>query len=666
MRYIVRAAILLLSITVIACGGGGSGGGKTLASSSTATTQSSSVSSTDIFPATTVVVEAGNLQTAAPGAALAVAPKVRVISYLSVPKPGVEVIFTLTSGNGSIQNTHVLTDDRGYASPGVWTLGSEKGLQTLTAGVAGLPAVTFSASALNKSENISVLVLAPAADNIVDDEVDIRVNVTSFYQLASVSASLDGVPVALSVGEPPSANTSHWVGKISLVGRPRGPLHIIITGTDVFGGVTDSIPDHVNLDRNPVVSFASAPAEDSVVLAKSLVFSLACTDDDLALGCVETRVSFGWEWNFILDHNLRASGKDSASLTVDLSKYVGIYTYMYGWGYDSFGHNTFTKRGIFIEDDAHLSVLANVAGPILDLVGTRILFLDESATVPALKILDSSTGITETLDSSADFNFNPYAAPETFAVLTPAGALYQYGAPSVHVLEWRAGAKTELATYLNDTAKEIRVAGKWAAYWDATLQVRDFDSNVSSAINESASQYDIAANGDLVYTSYNSVTGSNIHRLRSGATESITTSGAASAPVTDGNFVVYNKASKIAMHDGTAETVLAATEDAAILPRSSYATAGGYVAYTQKDLASSRQVWRHGPSGEEQITFFGGSATIEGILNNGSILLKYNKKRYLAVPGMPLQEVSSDQGRALVRDGKFWLLIGRSVLEVLP
>lgn len=674
MRYIIQITILCSLIALTACGGGSSGKSasaeaslassaessgtsslvssveSTAASSLTSNTESSSTSSSDSFPPLTVAKWEGDNQTAVPGAALPVVPKVRVISYFGMPKIGVEVRFAIASGNGSIQNTNVLTDDDGYATPGVWTLGSEKGVQTLTATVTGLEVANFSASALNKSNDITASIMGPYNGTITGDNVNLWVAVNSFYQLASVTASVNGETTALSY------ITSNWTAQVSLAGKPRGMVNIVITATDVFANSTDIVLSLL-LDRGPVVSINTAPLSQTLVQAKTIELSASCTDDNLAKGCTSIVASVNGIWNRVTDY-----GTASLSQTVDLSAYDGSKVVMHIEGIDSSNQSVYATRTFYIDTSTHLSLLANVSGPILDMADTRILFLDQSTVIPALKILNTATGITETIDSSADFGFDPYNTVQKFAALTPTGALYRYGQPNNHLMEWKAGTKTELATYHSYDAQNFIVAGKWAAYRDSSVQLRDLDAGVSTAINESVSQYDIAANGDMVYTS-----GSDIHRFRNGSIESITTSGDASAPVTDGTIVVYNKANKIAMHDGTTETLLAATA-AAILPRTSYAVAGGYVAYTQQNFASVQQVWRHGPDGEQQITFFGGSSpsTIEGILNDGSILLSYNKKRYLSVPGMPLQEVSSALGRALVRDDKFWLVIGHSVLEVTP
>lgn len=78
------------------------------------------------------------------------------------------------------------------------------------------------------------------------------------------------------------------------------------------------------------------------------------------------------------------------------------------------------------------------------------------------------------------------------------------------------------------------------------------------------------------------------------------------------------------------------------------------------------QIWRHSPAGEQQLTLFGSSSTIDGIGPEGTVLLTHAQKRYRAVPGAALQEIGSSIGRVIFRDGKFLVLLDRTVLEVGP
>jgi hypothetical protein len=97
-------------------------------------------------PPASVTVQAGNNQVAAPGAAVATPPAVLVRDALNNPLTGVEVVFAVTGGGGSIPGSTAITASNGIASVASWTLGTTPGTNTLTAtvsagGVIGNPAV---------------------------------------------------------------------------------------------------------------------------------------------------------------------------------------------------------------------------------------------------------------------------------------------------------------------------------------------------------------------------------------------------------------------------------------------------------------------------------------------------------------------------------------------
>jgi adhesin/invasin len=98
--------------------------------------------------ATQMAINAGDGQSATGGTAVAVAPSVLVTDANDNPVEGVSVTFAVASGDGTIDpTTPVATDANGIATVNSWTLGDTAGTNTLTAIAAGLPDVTFTASA---------------------------------------------------------------------------------------------------------------------------------------------------------------------------------------------------------------------------------------------------------------------------------------------------------------------------------------------------------------------------------------------------------------------------------------------------------------------------------------------------------------------------------------
>jgi hypothetical protein len=98
------------------------------------------------------------------GQAVPTAPTVLVTDANNHRLPGVVVTFAITSGGGSLSSATQTTSDAGLASV-EWTLGNAFGINTLTATVAELPPVTFTATAIAPDSGI-------LAFNLVDAEGD--------------------------------------------------------------------------------------------------------------------------------------------------------------------------------------------------------------------------------------------------------------------------------------------------------------------------------------------------------------------------------------------------------------------------------------------------------------------------------------------------------------
>jgi hypothetical protein len=99
--------------------------------------------------AAAVAKTAGDNQVDTAGIAVTVAPSVTVKDANGNPTSDVAVTFAVATGGGSVTGGATTTDAFGIATVGSWTLGSV-GPNTLTATAAGLPPVTFTATAQPK------------------------------------------------------------------------------------------------------------------------------------------------------------------------------------------------------------------------------------------------------------------------------------------------------------------------------------------------------------------------------------------------------------------------------------------------------------------------------------------------------------------------------------
>jgi hypothetical protein len=96
--------------------------------------------------AATVAKNGGDNQTAVAGTAVAIPPSVLVKDANGNAKSGVTVTFAVLSGGGSVTGGTATTNASGIAAVGSWKLGSSPGPNSLSATVAGLTPLTFTAT----------------------------------------------------------------------------------------------------------------------------------------------------------------------------------------------------------------------------------------------------------------------------------------------------------------------------------------------------------------------------------------------------------------------------------------------------------------------------------------------------------------------------------------
>jgi hypothetical protein len=150
----------------------------------------------------TLAKVAGDGQTAAVGAAVAVAPTVVARDAFTDPLPGFSVSFAVASGGGSITGGAAVTRSDGVASVGSWVLGSEPGLNTLSASGTNLNGSpqSFTAQGVDRTApTVGVVDVAPDPRGTAVDSVTIVFSepVTGF-DLAELRLSRDGGPDLLA------------------------------------------------------------------------------------------------------------------------------------------------------------------------------------------------------------------------------------------------------------------------------------------------------------------------------------------------------------------------------------------------------------------------------------------------------------------------------------
>lgn len=148
-----------------------------------------------------LAVQAGDGQTAAAGATVAVAPSVVATDQAGQPVAGVTVAFAIDSGGGTVANATATSGANGVASSGSWTLGL--GRNVLKATVAGLPPVRFGATGTGEvtvldgsiSSGGGVLTVSHAGDPLNGMQITVPANAfASAVQLKVHYGDQSGAP----------------------------------------------------------------------------------------------------------------------------------------------------------------------------------------------------------------------------------------------------------------------------------------------------------------------------------------------------------------------------------------------------------------------------------------------------------------------------------------
>jgi len=218
------------SLALAACGGGGSG--STDGSSRTPTS---------------VTISAGNNQTAAAGTELPTALSVSVTNASGQPVAAANVTWVVIEGGGSAAPATSSTNNSGIASTR-WTLGPAAGANRVTATVAAIPPVTFSATA-TASTTASVTVTSPTLAPYEGDTV--QLTAVAKDQAGNV---LGGKAATWSSSDPALAPVS-----------ATGLLQTWRTGQVTVKATVDGIDGQLALTLTPILATVTLGAREVVI-----------------------------------------------------------------------------------------------------------------------------------------------------------------------------------------------------------------------------------------------------------------------------------------------------------------------------------------------------------------------------------------------------------------
>src|SRR6266550_562919 len=185
-------------------------------------------------PATALLATAGDLQSAVVGAVVGTAPAVRAQDQFGNAVPGAAVTFGVSGGGGSVSGPAQLTNAAGIATVGGWTLGTISGANALTARLAGLTPVTFSATGLaSAATQIVQNTLTATASGLTGSPVLFTASGTRDVaaQLLRVSIDTQTATAGQAVSTPPAVRVADQYG------NPVPSFPVMFNITSLLGGV---------------------------------------------------------------------------------------------------------------------------------------------------------------------------------------------------------------------------------------------------------------------------------------------------------------------------------------------------------------------------------------------------------------------------------------------
>lgn len=538
-------------------------------------------------------------------------------------------------------------------------------------GAEGPLSAEVSATAAN---GISLRIRDPVPGFVADQDVQAMVEVSSVYQLVSVTASIEGQATPLEFLTFPD----RWYRRISLTGVPSHRLHtVLFTATDIRGTVGTASQSFEH-NRRAVVTIES-PLPGTVVQSQ-VRLRVTCVDD-VPSGCANLKIGAATGDPSPISQDI-ADGVTSFDQDMSLSIFDGRTVGINAQGTDDLGRLSFAGVTVHVDLSPALVKVAEVTGvgTLLDASADRLLVIDtishRDVYTSTLRIQDRATGQASTILTRKFLTVQG-------AHLTPHGAVFQANEDEsnfTHLYEWRDNTLLDLGIPVGVAIEPPFLA--WGVF-NGSMFRRNLESGATITVPgvEGSTLSDVGPNGDVVYLS----PAGEIKRFRGGVATTIADPHpnpalANASPQTDGTNVVFvngefaqsihPRFSVVALTESGRETLVSLQEWPGMIPEQSYRLNGGWIAFARPASGGAAQVWARDPAGTlTQISFFSGVSVLEELASNGRVVFSNPagspvRRRYLWTPGGSAIEISSGMGRPLFIDGQLHLLIGNAVLRV--
>ena len=526
----------------------------------------------------------------------------------------------------------------------------------------------------------SVTITSPGSAVVVTSDVlTVRAEVMSFYGLRSVRATVETVGVDLVLSQPAA-----WAGTMNLSTVADGMRTLTVTATDVYGAV-GMASTSIMLDRRPPADrpptlTVRAPV-DGRVAHRTIPVDFSCADDGPG-GCASVQVIIGATVvatgkDGLMTNVPAPSASDGQSIVVDLV------------GTDSAGQRTVLRRMVYVEIGPGLTEILHVPGTLLDFDASHLLYLNPAGTALIRRDRSSLTDVTivEGLKNQ----------PKTAAPYPVSQALYKgtvlhaIDGPLVH---WKGPG--DVVTYPGGSFK---LAGPYLVTLvivrdlmgadNARPNRRHLDTGASSvAMGDPLFPhrtdgiipfFDVAPNGDIMYTVLNPSGGTYLNRGATGETIIVSPDIRYEYALTNGEGVLFPTQAAggvgISLFTVPSGAVLEVARPSARpawpLPLKDYVFAGKWIGFTRPSVdGGPLQAWTRSPAGvDTDCSTLNQPVTIAGLSPTGEIVFEASGRRYLSsATSLPPRWVASTQGRVVRKesDDVFHLIIAGTLFRIGP
>jgi len=516
------------------------------------------------------------------------------------------------------------------------------------------------------ADGLGVAINQPQGGALVADSVFFEVYVQSVFEIASVVVAVENRQASLAFSNIIPGPGAGWRGYLVLAGLSAGSKQAVVTVRDVKGSQAQRSVG-LRFGVTPVIAIQS-PLQYTVVRS-TLHVTATCQEGTQPCRTTEVRLASGGQAPLVLF----TTSSGSIDRDVDVSTAAGHPALLQITGLGQSGITADARRTIYVEPSSALHELATVPGRVLDVLSGRVLWLDSTATVRAVRIRNVAAGtdVTALTESGGGF---------LGGALTSTGAVFAFSAPGQNgrVHAFRNGS---LTTVGGPGSASLQVSGDFAV-WNEGETVKRYDASTgvltTVATDAGNTSNGVGPNGDVVYWT----SGGQIVRVRGGTATPITSGPLFSAiPLTDGINIVFRQAPGF---QGPFETIL--FDGSSFIPLASssandptrtlcYAVNAGWTAYCKLGSAEETQTWTRSPAGEErQASFFASGGLFESLGPAGQVIFVASDaqgapRRFLAVPpytGNPSDIGGGSMGTPVYRGATAYLLLGRSAFTTAP